>query len=349
MRREDIDDADTVEGIPEAQAVITPWLKKIVDSSDNEAPLVIKLVQVPKHSNGGELSLEQFPYAFEDPVEELVQEILERAIEDAHGTPGRSNYAIRVMGREQRKKFHLLMPMREVGGGEDDEWGTSFLPEHKGIIGQQMEHNQVFAKELVAATREGRQDARQIIQDLRAENAQLKREAAETRRERREELKRAEELRSLEFMRKREQRKLDRSEEREEKIISGLMTVGPPLLMAALGGEKATARMAMLQQANAGPAGSGDGAAGGAGAPTEEQLIDALIIMLEKRPAKQQAVFSAIMDEPDILRVFGEISRRSGIRRAEQEKAAQKEAETKKTAQNGETNGFPYSNLGGSP
>lgn len=225
-------DAVTCEGGVEARTKVHDFLKKVENGLETQGELKVLLCQAAKM---GEQDVDEQIYDFSVPLEEFVNDLVSSAESDAMDIgKGRVKYSVRVVGKQARCTFALSVPEREDEDVEDlDE-----LPQKRGLISQQMRHNEAFAKIVVGQAREGSDVLREIIRDLRAENTTLKRREAET-------IKTLEELRSMQFARDLEVMKLHKAEQRKDEVAKILMAGAPILLTKLLGGGAPTVSAAL--------------------------------------------------------------------------------------------------------
>lgn len=216
----EVRDAFACTGGPEARQKVLEFLTKVAEGLETEGELQVTLAQVAK---GGAMDVTEEIYDFSDTLDKFVEDLIDAAERDAMDIgKGRIKYSIRVAGKNARCTFALKVPEREDEDVEDlDE-----LPNKKGLIAQQMQHNEVFAKLVVSQTRDSVDVLREMLREVRAENLQLKRREAEA-------IKMLEELRSMQFARDLEVMKIHKSEQRKDQV-AGILMQGAPILISKL-------------------------------------------------------------------------------------------------------------------
>lgn len=215
-------DATACVGGEEARAKVLEFLKKVENGMETEGEIKVTLFQCAK---GGELDVQEEIYDFSMPLEEFVRDLVSAAESDAMDIgKGRIKYSVRVAGKNARTTFALVVPERE----DEDIQDLDELPNKRGLIGQQMAHNEVFAKLIVDQARESREDLREENRSLRADNAALRRREIEV-------MKQFEELTSMKFARDLEVMKLHKKEQRMDQV-GGLLMQGLPVLFGYVTG-----------------------------------------------------------------------------------------------------------------
>ena len=224
-------------GAAEAREALLKWLRGVLEGPDKPQHEV-KIALMPRDKNGNEKKpLEVFVYDFEDPIDQLVKEILKTAEDDAEHFPGgRMKYVVRMEGRDRSCTFSLSTPARfdEEGGEEFDDMAE--LPGHadrNGAWQMQLQHNQVFAKEMVSSSRSQAVLLRDENRDLRSRVADLETKLFE---QTKEFLRVYENLNSMQWERDRVLREDDNKRADRERITSMLLRTGPMLAAMAFGG-----------------------------------------------------------------------------------------------------------------
>jgi hypothetical protein len=300
-----MNDARIIEGGEEARVKLTAALRKFVEGPDTDGDIEITLYQAAKM---GEMAIREFIYDFDGGLDELVKEIINEAEDDAESHRGKVKYAVRVKGRPFRTIFTLHVPTVESLDDDDD---VDELPNRRGLIAQQMKHNEIFAKEMLAGSRTDRTFMYNMIRDLQQENQQLKKQWFEGQAI-------IENLRNMQFARDLELQKLQKSEERKDKVATMLMQTGPMLASRLLGG--GTQAAVQAEEAGA-PAGN---------RTPLEAMLEGLFSSLEQKPEKLQQIANLL--DPVELANLAEIHRYIAERR-------EKEEELKQSAQQEPSNG----------
>lgn len=312
-------EARIIEGGEAARIKLRAKLVKIFSGADApDSEVTLSLVQVAKM---GEMQIHDFPYE-DGSIEELVKEIVDEAEEDAvQHARGKVKYAVRIKELGLREIFTLNIPA--IDDDEDDYEDLDELPNRRGLIQQQMRHNEVILKEAVSVGKSDRSMLYNMIRDLQAENALLKRQWFEGQAI-------IENLRNMQFARDLEIEKLRKSEQRKDQVAGMLLQTGPVLAANLLGGGAGQAKQTSNEQL-------------GNRTPLEA-MVEALISSLEQKPGKLQQIAS-LLDQGEMINL-GSIHRYVAERR-------EKEEEMKKQAQPKPTNGYtstgPYTPYNGAP
>lgn len=303
-------DGKIVEGGQEAHFKVLAFLEDIKKSPDTEGDFVVQLVQLSK---SGEMNVAEFEYDYQEPLDKFVDEIIEEATEDAFNYGGKTKYAVRVEGKKKRCGFALVVP--EMGDDEEDSDIEDFddLPNRKGIMTQQMRHNEVFLKQMLSTHKREAESLRQVIKEQAAE---LKQHRANWF----EQQKVTSELMDMSFARRMEIAKLESSEKRKDKVADVLMQAGPMVVSKLLGGGQQAAVEMM-----------------GARSPME-QMLEALFKSLQP---EQLQKLSEVLD-PMQLATLGEMHR-FFLERQEKEEELRQQQQSKQPSQQN-SNMHPYSN-----
>lgn len=231
MMREDVEEALVIEGEGEARQKVKAFIEKAAGSLEAEGELKITLSQAAKT---GSMAVYETVYAFDETIEDLVAELVDKACEDAeHIGRGRIKYTVEVDGVKGRVTFSLKIPERE-GEDEDD---IDEVPNKRGLISQQMRHNETLVKVAVGASKETNEMLRSMLRDEQARTQRLEAKYMET-------MKAYEELLSMRQVRDIELRKVESQERRKDQVGHVLMQ-GLPILASKLlgGGQKQAVEM----------------------------------------------------------------------------------------------------------
>lgn len=213
-----VENGTIIEGIVEASQKVRAFLAKYKDSTENEGVLIIELYQA---SVGQEEIVETFELEQGESLDKLVDEILEAATEDADGlvTGGKVKYTVKVEGLRGRVAFSLKV----VAGEDEDMEDVEDLPNKKGLITQQMRHNEKLMKTSMGIMekfgnilQKALHDKDQRISDLERVHLDGIRMFSE--------VAQAKHVQDMEF------RKLEREETRKDQAI-GVLAQGAPMLM----------------------------------------------------------------------------------------------------------------------
>jgi len=215
----DVEDATIIEGINEASQKVKAFLLKYKDSTENEGTLVVELYQA---SVGQEDIVESFEFEQGDSLDKLVGEILEAAQEDADGlvTGGKVKYTVKIEGLRGRVTFSLKI----VAGDDEDIDDIEDLPNKKGLITQQMRHNEKLMKTSMGIMEKFGNILQKAISDKDQRIADLEKVHLDG-------VKTFAEIANAKHAQDMEFRKLEREEGRKDQAI-GALVQGAPMLMS---------------------------------------------------------------------------------------------------------------------
>lgn len=306
-------DTQEIRGVDKARARLIPWLRRIVDSNEQQEPPEITLCQVA--SAAGSQAVDRFTHNFEETVDNTVSAILLRAVEDMETSDFRGQkitYSVvfeRPDGKEVRQTFVLEMPRRRV---LDDPPRRAYFPDGAGFQGQLMDQNLQLTEYALESASAGKDILVQMIADLRNENAILKRYQLEW-------------YAQIQKMMKGDVERQIMVEdhraniESKAKFSEGVKNALPALL-GVLGGPNAAAALAMFQQQTGGAAGllggaTGMGASGGASGGSDLELIDDLIGELENDKGFLERLFVLMGEKPKAFQALAMLHQSSSARR----------------------------------
>lgn len=222
-----IRDALQFQGVTEAQSKVLAFLTKAAESLETEGEFKITLAQAAKT---GTIPVYQTVYAFDEKLEETAEEVVQAACTDAEELGrGKVKYSVHVDGVKGRTTFSITIPARE----EEDDDDIDDLPNKRGLIGQQMKHNEVILKVAVGQSKETNEMLRSMLREANARISVLESQ-------RLEQFKAFEEVLSMKQVRDIEFRRLESSERRKDQV-SHMLIQGLPILASKLlgGGAKA--------------------------------------------------------------------------------------------------------------
>lgn len=222
-RDRDSEDAIQFQGLDTARPKVKEFLDKVAESLETEGELRVTLSQAAKH---GEQAVYETVYSFDESMEEFIDELFEKCMNDAEDIGrGKIKYSVTVAGVKGRATFSIVIPERE-GEDEDD---LDEVPNKRGLISQQMRHNESLMKITVGFAKDNQQRLATENKELRAEIAMLKRTHVEG-------LKQYEELISMRHLRDIEVKKLENGERRKDQVGHILMQLAPVVASKFLGG-----------------------------------------------------------------------------------------------------------------
>lgn len=223
MTVSNVEDAIQFQGLTEAKAKVLEFLTKVAESLETEGELKVTLSQAAKH---GEQAVYETVYSFDESMDEFIDELMDATTKDAEDIGrGKIKYTIQVKGVKGRATFAIVIPERE-GEDEDD---LDEVPNKRGLIGQQMRHNESLMKITVGFAKDNQQRLAQENKELRAEITAMKRTHVEA-------LKQYEELISMRHVRDIEFKKLENGERRKDQVGHILMQLAPVVAAKFLGG-----------------------------------------------------------------------------------------------------------------
>lgn len=223
MLNEEVRDALEFQGLPEARQKCIEFLTKVTESLEAEGEFKVTLSQAAKH---GEIPVMTAVYAFDSPLADFVEEIIDAVMKDAEDLGrGRFKYSITVQGLKGRATFAVVLPERE---GEDDD-DLDEAPNKRGLIGQQMRHTEALMKITVGFAKDNQKTLREENKELRNRIRELEAKYPET-------VKQYEELISMRHVRDLEYKKLENGERRKDQVGHILMQLAPVLGAKFLGG-----------------------------------------------------------------------------------------------------------------
>jgi hypothetical protein len=299
------------------------WVREIVDSVEEEAPLRFRLSQVTHL--GGDRPVRTIRFAFDKDCEKCVDAIIGAAIDDIEGGNFRGKIAYNVaLENTEDQSFNFML---EVPRGNSNEQlrRRHYLPDMPGLTAQLMEQNLQLTDKALDAAGSNTALLRGIIKDLQAEIAFLKKGSYE-RDQQVQKLMDGSLKRTM--MYEEHQSKL----KREETFAEAFKEMAPPIL-AQLAGPQAAAMAATMLQGKM----KNLQLPGFAGGASDEDLIDEVILDIERVPAMRDEIMAVFLrHSPSTLENFGELHKRSAARREErarqQAEEAQKNNEKKSAA-----------------
>lgn len=302
-----LDDTDILDthGIntDEAYAAVLKFIRKcIAADTEKETSLNFTLYQLARRQ--AEAPVRGFEYDFEKSDEDLTQEILEVAVTDmiSGRFAAKTTYCVRLDGEKDKVNFPLEMPPR---GGSSDAFRRDFHADVEGLTSQTMDQNQFLIEKIVEMS--GRQEGTllNVIDRQTRELNDYKRSEIESR-------KAARELMDGVAQRDMMVAEFHRDQERKDKFADGFKALGPPVAAAMLGPQVGAALAAFSQAGANGGMLAGLPGMGPPG-PSDEDLIDELVLSLEQSPQKLGAMSQAL--GPEDVVIFVELKNRSLARR----------------------------------
>lgn len=297
-----------------ARRVLLPWLRDLVNSLEQEEPLTIVLSQVT--SLGGPKGVTKIAYDYERmTVEQCIDRALMAAVNDMEGGNFKTTvaYALSVEGREGRQNFTLVAPRRT---GHDHERRRDYHPDMPGLTAQLMEQNLQLTDRALDSAGASTATLERIIerqdQEIRfLRQGQIDRDIQ------------IQELLNASLKRRMLYEEHEAKIQQGEKFAEGFKAMAPGLA-ATLGGEKWAAATALFLQQAGGPSSGGLAMAGMAGQPpTDEDIVDELVLRLERNPQVRDNVLQALMPLDDTVQLLAELFRRSSERRVQRARMQQ--------------------------
>lgn len=220
-----VQDANYVES-DRARADLTEWLRKQTGAETEEGFRLTCFAD----SKNGQREIGTYAWSVDETIDKVAEEIIEDCEEDCLRFRGKLRYSVIILstvGRQKKCNFTLRTPTNMDAEPDFDNFDDE-MPDARGIIGQTQRHTEVFAREMVQSARGARTELREIISELRTENASLKRDWFEQKRL-------YEELVSMQFARDREIKKDLKSDERKDEAIKSLKQILPFIANKVLG------------------------------------------------------------------------------------------------------------------
>lgn len=229
------EDEKDIEGFEEASEKVAAFIEKVSGSMEAEGELRVSLSQTTTRS--GDLDIYETVFAFDEPLESFVEEIMDAARQDAQGiNRGRIKYSVKVAGHKGRVTFSLKLPDRGIDGNAEEFDDVDDLPNRKGIVTQQMRHTEAFARMVVSGSKETVQTLKELLRDANARIAHLEKTHMDAVKAY-EELLNMRQVRDLEFL------KVERAEKRKDQVGHVLMQGLPIVASKLLGGGAASAAL----------------------------------------------------------------------------------------------------------
>lgn len=222
---EPVINADFVEGREEACDKVARFCENISDSTEIEGDVTLELSQL---GMGSTLPIQHWVYSQGDDHVQVAEMIVDRAIEDGTAIGhGNVKYVLTIQGHKGRCGFTLTYPERE-----DDDIDEP--PNQKGIVAQQMRHNESIMRMFTTMVDSTTKTMRQQLAEANArvrnfESTQI------------EQIKVYAELYDQRAKQQMEEKKLLASEARKDEVAGVLMQGLPVLLNKFLGPKLAAA------------------------------------------------------------------------------------------------------------
>lgn len=237
---EEIQDAEAVEGVPEALVDVRAFMKDKLGAPEVEKGLEFSLSFASRNKIKGEAT-EEISGCFVqigDDVEDFAQNMTGDAEKAARDYIGKTRFVVRAVGMRGSCGFTL----KRLGGEEEDEEQDAEvegleMPTFRGMANQSMRHAEGMYREARYYMRDGRQntvDLRQDNRELREENRTLRAKVDEYGRE-------IEAVRNMDHARKIDYATWQKSQERLDGVAEAfgnhvLPLLGQHLIPKLLGG-----------------------------------------------------------------------------------------------------------------
>jgi hypothetical protein len=217
--REEIADADFVAGVEEAQEKVTRFIDKLGEA-EVEGDVTIILKQLGVGESAVIIDVTFTPG--EDPVA-VADSLVDAAREEGDVLGGVRKFEITVAGHKGRCVFSLQF--KEKDDDEIDE-----APNGKGLVSQQMRHNEKLVKLVIGLTAETSKTSRQQLHEANERVKNLEKVHLEG-------IKTYAEILDAKQLRDLEMTKLLKSEERKDQVGGMLMQSIPAIANKFLGGK----------------------------------------------------------------------------------------------------------------
>jgi len=231
---EDVLNAIHYEGEDEARQKLEKWLLKICDSQENEGGLEVEVFHyVPGEMRDAD-PIAVSPVDPELSHKDIASDVLKQCMEYCDDIEtGKIRFQCKVQGIAGPCTFTITIPERDTG--EDVDEG----PTHKGIIMQQMRHNQFLLKSQVQVMNQAATMFQGAAAMLVKSNDDKDRRISELEQGYTSNLRVFEDLMSARHVRDLESKAMDNKERRYDAVAGILMQGAPLLLNKFLAGGKA--------------------------------------------------------------------------------------------------------------
>jgi len=310
--QDDVENAHQIDGGTAAFATVSSFLQKLRKSAENEGSVDVVLSQTSSakgHKKKDNDAVESFPFDMQTDIDDLANEIVDRAIDDCEGLHAKTmKYDVRADGLEARCGFTL----KGDDGEEEDMDDVEDLPNRKGLLALLMRHAQGSHKLVVGTSHD-------MITSLREENRELRTMLLQQQKQAMESIKAYEELVSGRHMRDMEMKKMENKDRRMDQLAGTVLQGFPLLVTKFLGGGAGAAAMQAVP---------------GSRTPMEG-LLEGFLRTLDNEQFQQ--ILSSGLFRPDQITALVEL-----VKFAMERDEAEKKAAAEKT--NASTNGAPQAN-----
>ncbi len=297
------------EGGAEARAEIRDFLRRRQKSIENEEVLEITLYESSKGQIGE--PIEQYKLGFEDEqLEMTAREIVLDAEKNALVLRGRVKFQVKIEGFAPTLTFGLDVVRADDLNDEqitdDEDLDDLERPDKKGLVGMAMRHAEHSHKEMRAASR----SIRETMRDLRLQLRETQDENRELRKQLRDGFRMEQELHNMDYLRRRDARREERSEERKDKLFATAEKMLPLVGAKLLGAGPEVMAQIQAQAAGPPPATAADaapsmvGGSNGGWSPIERRSA-AIIDMLQKLPEDKQGLLLQILPAELLMEMQG--------------------------------------------
>lgn len=305
------------------KARLLPWLREIVDSIEQEEGLVFILAQVT--SLAGDRPVRPISYDFDRPPEDCVNQIIMAAIDDMEGGNFKTDvaYSVSVDGRDDQRFNFTLKASR--GHGHDEQRRRDFFPDMQGLTAQLMEQNLQLTDKALDSGSAATGILMKLLESKDEEIKFLKRGQYERDRQ-------IQQLMDGSLKRQMMYEEHTSKLKQQESFADGFKQMAPPIIAQLAGPQAAAMAAALLQN---GMGGGGLSLPGLSQGPTDEDLLDELILRLEKNAPMRDKIFELLMQgDAEALQVLGELHKRSVMRREQRARMQAEEVEKRQNGQN---------------
>lgn len=208
---DDAIEADQFIGLDKARSIVRKFLESLTENPDNEGVLPITVWHVTNRGRD-EKDVWSVRHRIGAPLDDMIDDMMEAVCEHCDTIRGRNRYRLTVRTRDGSKCFTVECPplrrdehpltMRDFDTGGDQQSGYA----------QTLRHNEAVIKMML-------QVVDRSLTDSQNEKDELRREARDLRREREASIEREERVRSMQFARDMEVRKVQKADQRKEMMI----------------------------------------------------------------------------------------------------------------------------------
>lgn len=223
----DDDDADAIdvthfEGVDKARRVVGAFLDSLLNNPDNEQALAVTVWHVTNRGRD-EKDVWSGRLRVGDDVNEFLDEMMDEVCHHCEIIRGRNRYRVTVRNRDGSKTFTIESPPLRADEHPLTMRDFDASPDLAAAFSQNLRHNEVLMKFAL-------QCFDRSLTETQNEKDELRRECRDLRREREASIDREEKVRSMQFARDMEVRKVQKADARKERLIEHVAEVGKRIM-----------------------------------------------------------------------------------------------------------------------